>query len=147
VIMYADRVTASMRAAIDETERRRELQFAYNKEHGIDPQTVVKAIRDVGMRLRQVADVENVYERGRRPIAAGELPKDELMRLVKDLEQQMKTAAKELAFEKAAALRDEIVDLRGLLVLQSGPEGLDDSEMPLGGRTTKRVIGRRRRGG
>jgi excinuclease ABC subunit B len=146
VIMYADRVTASMRAAIDETERRRDLQFAYNKEHGIDPQTVVKAIRDVGMRLRQVADVENVYEKGGRPIAAGELPKDELMRLVKDLELQMKTAAKELAFEKAAALRDEIVDLRGLLVLQSGPEGLDDSGMSTGPRTTRRVMGRRRRG-
>jgi hypothetical protein len=61
----------------------------------------------------------------------------------------MKTAAKELAFEKAAALRDEIVDLRGLLVLQSGPEGLDDSAMPTGPRTTSRVMGikRRRRGG
>jgi excinuclease ABC subunit B len=146
VIMYADRVTASMRAAIDETERRREVQLAYNKEHGIDPQTVVKAIRDVGMRLRQVAEVEGAYEKGGRPIAAGELPKDELMRLIKDLELQMKTAAKDLAFEKAAALRDEIVDLRGLLVLQAGPEGLDDSGMPSLPRTTKRVMGRRRRG-
>jgi excinuclease ABC subunit B len=147
VIMYADRVTASMRAAIDETERRREVQLAFNKEHGIDPQTVVKAIRDVGMRLRQVAEVEGAYEKGGRAIAAGELPKDELTRLIKDLELQMKTAAKELAFEKAAALRDEIVDLRGLLVLQSGPEGLDDSAMPTGPRSTKRVVGRRRRGG
>src|SRR5437899_127275 len=147
VIMYADRMTASMRAAIDETERRRELQLAYNQEHGIDPQTVVKAIRDVGMRLRQVAEVEGVYEKGGRPIAAGELPKDELARLIKDLELQMKTAAKELAFEKAAALRDEIVDLRGLLVLQSGPEGLDDSGLSTGPRTTKRVMSRRRRGG
>ena len=146
VIMYADRMTASMRAAIDETERRREVQLAYNEEHGIDPQTVVKAIRDVGMRLRQVADVESAYEKGGRPIAAGELPRDELARLIKDLELQMKTAAKELAFEKAAALRDEIVDLRGLQVLQSGPEGLDDSAMPTGPRLTKRVIGRRRRG-
>jgi excinuclease ABC subunit B len=146
VIMYADRVTASMRAAIDETERRREVQLAYNKEHGIDPQTVVKAIRDVGMRLRQVADVEGVYETGGRPIAAGQLPKDELARLIKDLELQMKTAAKELAFEKAAALRDEVVELRGLLVLQSGPEGLDDSAIPTGPRTTRRVMGRRRRG-
>src|SRR6267143_218311 len=147
VIMYADRITASMRAAMDETDRRREVQLAYNKEHGIDPQTVVKAIRDVGMRLRQVADVESVYEKGGRPIAAGELPRDELARLIKDLELQMKTAAKELAFEKAAALRDEIVDLRGLQVLQSGPEGLDDSGMAIGPRTTKRVMGRRRRGG
>jgi excinuclease ABC subunit B len=146
VIMYADRVTASMRAAIDETERRREVQLAYNKEHGIDPQTVVKAIRDVGMRLRQVAEVEGAYEKGGRPIAAGELPKDELARLIKDLELQMKTAAKELAFEKAAALRDEIVELRGLQVLQNGPEGIDDSGMSTGPRTTRRVMGRRRRG-
>jgi excinuclease ABC subunit B len=146
VIMYADRVTASMRAAIDETYRRREVQLAYNKEHGIDPQTVVKAIRDVGMRLRQVAEVEGVYEKRGRAISAGELPRDELARLIKDLELQMKTAAKELAFEKAAALRDEIVDLRGLQVLQSGAEGLDDSAMPTGPRTTNRVRGRRRRG-
>jgi hypothetical protein len=68
------------------------------------------------------------------------------MRLIKDLELQMKTAAKDLAFEKAAALRDEIVDLRGLLVLQAGPEGLDDSGMPSLPRTTRRVMGRRRRG-
>jgi excinuclease ABC subunit B len=146
VIMYADRMTASMRAAIDETERRREVQLAYNKEHGIDPQTVVKAIRDVGMRLRQVADVEGVYEAGGRAISAGQLPKDELTRLIKDLESQMKQAAKDLAFEKAAALRDEIVDLRGLLVLQSGPEALDDTDMPSASRTTKRTMGRRRRG-
>ena len=102
--------------------------------------------RDVGMRLRQVAEVESVYEKGGRPIAAGELPKDELMRLIKDLELQMKTAAKDLAFEKAAALRDEIVDLRGLMVLQAGPEGIDDAGMPSLPRTTKRVMGRRRRG-
>jgi excinuclease ABC subunit B len=146
VIMYADRITASMRAAMDETDRRREVQLAYNKEHGIDPQTVVKAIRDVGMRLRQVAEVEGAYEKSGRAISAGELPRDELARLIKDLELQMKTAAKELAFEKAAALRDEIVDLRGLQVLQSGPEGLDDPAMPTGPRTTNRVRGRRRRG-
>src|SRR5512141_2146827 len=125
VIMYADRMTGSMRAAIDETERRRDRQLAYNREHGIEATTVVKAIRDVGMRLQQIADVEQVYEKGGRAIAAGQLPKDELMRLVKDLESQMKAAAKDLEFEKAAALRDEVVELRGLLVLQSGPEALE----------------------
>src|SRR5713226_6911893 len=88
VIMYADRMTISMKAAIDETERRRTKQLIYNAEHGIEPTTVVKAIRDVGMRLRQLADTEEVYEKGGRPIAAGQLPKDELMRLVKDLELQ-----------------------------------------------------------
>jgi len=146
VVMYADRITASMRAAIDETDRRRAIQVAYNREHGIEPQTVVKAIRDIGMRLRQVADVEGVYEKGRRPIAAGELPKDELTRLVKDLEGQMKQAAKDLEFEKAAALRDQVVELRGLLVVAGGPEALDDGNIPGGPRTARRVTGRRRRG-
>jgi excinuclease ABC subunit B len=148
VIMYADRVTASMKAAIEETDRRRELQLAYNDEHGIEPQTVVKAIRDIGLRLRDVADVEGTYEKARRPIAAGELPKDELTRLIKDLESQMKHAAKELEFERAAALRDEVVELRGLLVLEKGPESLDAAAEPI--RTTARVVragGRRRRAG
>src|SRR5947209_7972363 len=147
VIMYADRVTASMRAAIDETDRRRELQFAYNLEHGIEPQTIVKAIRDIGLRLRDVAGVEGINEKARRPIAAGSLPKDELVRVIKDLEGQMKRAAKDLEFEKAALLRDEVVELRGLMVLEQGPESLDASAEPVG--TTARVIragGRRRRG-
>jgi excinuclease ABC subunit B len=147
VIMYADRVTASMKAAIDETDRRREIQLAYNKEHGIDPQTIVKAIRDIGLRLRDVADVEGVNEKARRPIAAGSLPKDELLRLIKDLEGQMKRAAKDLEFEKAALLRDEVVELRGLMVLEEGPESLEASAEPVG--TTARVVRagvRRRRG-
>jgi excinuclease ABC subunit B len=146
VIMYADRMTASMKAAIDETERRRNKQLAYNVEHGIEPTTIVKAIRDVGMRLRQLADTEEVYEKGGRPIAAGQLPKDELVRLIKDLELQMKQAAKNLEFEKAALLRDEVVDLRGLMVLQDGPEALiaAGDESPRPPRTTKRVMRRRR---
>ena len=148
VIMYADRVTASMRAAMDETDRRREIQVAYNTEHGIDPQTIVKAIRDIGLRLRDVADVEGVNEKAKRPLAAGSLPKDELLRLIKDLEGQMKRAAKDLEFEKAALLRDEVVELRGLMVLEQGPESLEASAEPVG--TTSRVIragGRRRRQG
>jgi excinuclease ABC subunit B len=146
VIMYADRMTASMKAAIDETERRRDKQLAYNTAHGIEPTTIVKAIRDVGMRLQQIAEVEHVYERGGRAIAAGQLPKDELMRLVKDLEGQMKQAAKDLEFEKAALLRDEVVELRGLVVLQEGPEALmrTGDGMPGAPRTTKRVMRRRR---
>jgi len=147
VIMYADRVTASMKAAIDETDRRREIQVAYNTAHGIDPQTIVKAIRDIGLRLRDVADVEGVNEKARRPLAAGSIPKDELLRLIKDLEGQMKRAAKDLEFEKAALLRDEVVELRGLMVLEQGPESLDASAEPVG--TTARVIraGTRRRRG
>jgi excinuclease ABC subunit B len=138
VIMYADRVTASMRAAIDETDRRRAIQVAYNTEHGIDPQTIVKAIRDIGLRLRDVADVEGVNEKARRPLAAGSLPKDELLRLIKDLEGQMKRAAKDLEFEKAALLRDEVVELRGLMVLERGPESLEAAAEPVG--TTARVV-------
>ena len=140
VVMYADRRTDSMQRAIAETERRRELQVAYNREHGIEPQSVQKAIREVGMRLREVAEVESGYERRGRPIAAGEMPKDELTRLIKDLESQMKQAAKELAFERAAALRDEVVGLRGLLVLERGPESVE----PEGPRTSRRVVRRRR---
>ncbi len=147
VIMYADRITASMRAAIDETDRRREIQVAYNLEHGIEPQTIVKAIRDIGLRLRDVAGVEGLNEKTKRPIAAGEMPRDELTRLVKDLESQMKQAAKDLEFERAAALRDEVVELRGLLVLERGPESLDAAAEPV--RTTTRVVraGQRRRRG
>ena len=148
VIMYADRITASMKAAMDETDRRREIQVAYNTEHGIDPQTIVKAIRDIGLRLRDIADVEGVNEKAKRPLAAGSLPKDELLRLIKDLEGQMKRAAKDLEFEKAALLRDEVVELRGLMVLEQGPESLEASAEPVG--TTARVIragGRRGRRG
>src|SRR4051812_2997862 len=148
VVMYADRMTASMKAAIDETERRRNIQTAYNAEHGIEPTTIVKAIRDVGMRLQHIAEIEQVYEKGGRAIAAGKLPKDELVRLIKDLEGQMKQAARDLEFEKAALLRDEVVELRGLVVLQDGPEAIirmgENADVPSAPRTTKRVMRRRR---
>ena len=152
VIMYADRVTDSMQAAMDETKRRRQIQLDWNREHGIEPTSIVKAIRDINMRLRQVADEEGAYEGAGRPVAAGGLPKDELTRLVNDLERQMKTAARDLEFEKAAALRDQIVELRGILVLQNdhvasrpgaptpGAAPPEDSPTMVGtARTTKRV--------
>jgi excinuclease ABC subunit B len=101
----------------------------------------MKAIREVGMRLKQVAEAEGQYEKRGRPIAAGEMPKDELARLIKDLELDMKTAAKNLEFERAAALRDEVVQLRGLQVLERGPESVLGPESPT---TTKRVVRRRR---
>ncbi len=143
VIMYADRITVSMRAAIDETERRRALQIAYNAERGIEPQSIVKAIRDIGIRLRQVAEVEGVHERTGLPIAAGQLPPDELVRLIKDLEAQMKQAARELEFERAAALRDEVVELRGQLVLEAGPEAIAAAERSTK-RSTRRMVRRGR---
>ena len=139
VVMYADRRTASMDKAINETDRRRNLQIAYNAEHGIEPTSIMKAIREVGMRLRQVAEVEGEYEKRGRPISAGEMPPDELARLIKDLESQMKEAAKQLEFERAAALRDEVVQLRGIQVLEKGPEGAFAEP-----KTTRRVVRRRR---
>ena len=109
VIMYADRVTDSMRRAIEETERRRRIQEESNREHGIEPEGIRKAIRDITDRVRQVAEEAPAY-------VTGAIPKDEIARLIKDLEKQMKDAAKNLEFEKAALLRDRIVELRRELV-------------------------------
>ena len=106
VIMYADVVTDSMRRAIDETERRRTLQEAYNEEHGITPKGIQKMVHDITERVKAVAETRTPY------VVQGDLPKDDLLRLIKDLESQMKTSARNLEFEKAALLRDQIVDLR-----------------------------------
>ncbi len=141
VVMYADRRTDSMNRAIAETDRRRAVQVAYNTEHGIEPTSIMKAIREVGMRLKQIAEVEGEYEKRGRPIAAGEMPRDELARLIKDLELQMKTAAKNLEFERAAALRDEVVQLRGIQVLELGTESMLSDASP---KTTTRFVRRRR---
>ncbi|MEK7874430.1 MAG: helicase-related protein, partial [Chloroflexota bacterium] len=110
VIMYADRVTASMRKAIDETYRRRGLQQSYNEAHGITPQSIRKAIRDITDRVKTM-----VAEEKAKYTVTRELPKEEMLRLVHDLERQMKDAAKQLEFEKAALLRDQIVDIRKLM--------------------------------
>lgn len=113
VIMYADVITNSMRTAIDETYRRREIQEQYNREHGIEPASISKAIRDITDHVRQVAEERSDYDAGS---PARDLPPDELLRMVKELESQMKAAAKALEFEKAAGLRDQIVELRRQLV-------------------------------
>ncbi len=112
VVMYADKVTPSMQTAIDETYRRRRIQEEYNREHGIEAASIVKEIRDITDHVRMVAEEKAEYDAG---VPAG-MPKDELLRLVKELESQMKTAAKNLEFEKAAALRDRVVELRRELV-------------------------------
>jgi excinuclease ABC subunit B len=109
VIMYADTVTDSMRLAIDETERRRGIQEEFNQDHGIEPEGIRKTIRDITDRVKQVAEEKPDY-------VTGPIPKDELARLIKDLEKQMKDAARNLEFEKAALLRDRIVELRRELV-------------------------------
>ena len=120
VIMYADNITDSMREAIDETERRREKQIAYNKEHGIDPQPLRKKIADI---------LDEVYERNGEERGAPEeslagdtamvegrdtstMASDEIQKLIDDLTVQMTAAARELKFELAGRLRDEIADLK-----------------------------------
>ncbi|MCC6313322.1 MAG: excinuclease ABC subunit UvrB [Thermomicrobiales bacterium] len=115
VIMYADTMTRSMKAAIDETYRRRAIQIAHNEKHGIQPRGIVKEIKDLTDRVRAVAEEGVEYQVGGKPGVIAEIPRDELARMVKDLESQMKQAAKNLEFEKAALLRDQIVELRRIL--------------------------------
>ncbi|MEZ4572233.1 MAG: excinuclease ABC subunit UvrB [Thermomicrobiales bacterium] len=113
VVMYADRVTRSMQDAIDETYRRREIQLEHNERHGIEPRTIVKEIRDITDRVKQAAEQSAEYDAaaGKGGIIA-EIPPDELARLIKDLERQMKQASQQLEFERAAMLRDQIIELR-----------------------------------
>jgi excinuclease ABC subunit B len=114
VLMYADQVTDSMRAAIGETQRRRHIQLAYNREHGIDPQTVRKKVSDILLSLQaEGAGASKPEPRRRRRERPGpELPREELERLIRTLEEEMHEAAKDLRFEYAARLRDEVRDLR-----------------------------------
>lgn len=117
VVMYADNMTRSMKAAIDETYRRREVQIAYNEEHGIQPRGIVKEIRDLSDRMRAVAEeyVEYDAEGAKKDGIIHQIPKDELTRMIKDLESKMKAASRDLEFEKAALLRDQIVELRRII--------------------------------
>jgi excinuclease ABC subunit B len=105
VILYGDTVTGSMQRAIDETNRRRAIQTAYNEEHGITPATIVKAVYNLERQQQEVIE-ETITT-----LASG-LPPDEIERLIKDLEREMKKAARDLQFERAAELRDRLVRLR-----------------------------------
>ena len=104
-IMYADNITQSMQKAIKETSRRRQVQEAYNNEHGITPQGIKKAIKDITERVQAVAET-------RDPYAVDPISKEEMNQLIRQLESQMKSAAKNLEFEKAAMIRDRIIELR-----------------------------------
>lgn len=115
-IMYADKVTGSMQRAIDETNRRRKTQTEYNEQHGIEPRSIVKAIRDLTDQIRAVAEEKAEY------VIAADMPKDELAHVIEQLEKQMKAAAAELEFEKAAALRDQVLELRQALQDEDVPE-------------------------
>ena len=105
VILYADKLTGSMENAVKEVYRRRKIQENFNKEHGITPQGIKKAVKDITERVRVVAEGRGKYE-------ASHVAPDEVARLIKDFEAQMKKAARNLEFEKAALLRDRIVELR-----------------------------------
>jgi excinuclease ABC subunit B len=130
VIMYADKITDSMQRAIDVTNERRSIQQAYNEEHGIEPRSIVKSVRDLtddiakhheAERELALAEEQAVYATAR------EMPKEELNRLIDQLEEQMKAAAQELEFEKAAVLRDQIKEMRQTMALkEAGAE--DDPE-------------------
>jgi excinuclease ABC subunit B len=116
VIMYGDVMTDSMRYAISETDRRRGIQLAYNAEHGITPLNIQKSVRDITDALR-VAEEQPAYT------TASDLPREELTRMVRELESQMKNASRDLEFERAAQLRDQIIELRRELV-DASPESL-----------------------
>ncbi len=114
VIMYADRITDSMQRAIDETNRRRAIQDAHNKAHGIEPQGIVKEIKDLTDRVRATAESRGEYKTdgGALPL---DMPKSEAQKLINELEKQMKDAAGKWEFEKAAMLRDQIMELRAVM--------------------------------
>jgi superfamily II DNA/RNA helicase len=110
VVMYADHVTESMQVAIEETDRRRGIQETYNLERGITPTTIVKEIRDINDRLAAVAEAPGAYDADRRELS--ELSQEQVAKIIAQLEAEMRAAAKQLEFERAAALRDEIQDIR-----------------------------------
>jgi excinuclease ABC subunit B len=111
VIMYADRVTDSMRRSIDETNRRRQIQETYNSDHGITPIGIQKTVRDITERVRDYSETQSQYS------PRGDLSKTEIVKLIKEFEVQMKAAARDFEFEKAALLRDQIVDLRKIMAV------------------------------
>ncbi len=133
VIMYADKITDAMQKAIDVTNERRQQQQAYNEAHGIEPRSIVKAVYDLaGQLASQHVDAEMVLAESRtgydaKAIRPADMPKNELHRLIQELEKQMKQAAQALEFEKAAVLRDQIMELRGVLVLK---DSTTDPDLP-----------------
>lgn len=119
VIMYADKITGAMQFAIDETNRRREKQINYNKKHNIEPASIIKAIRDITdsiTRTPEIAEQRASYGSG---VGKAIVPKDELRRLITEMEREMKEAARNLEFERAAVMRDQIYELRSVLANES----------------------------
>ena len=126
-ILYADKITDSMRRALEETERRRVKQQLYNETHGIEPRSIIKSVRDLTQRLQLAVGEEKVayevegHESGSVPTLTA-LPRGERLRMIRDLEKEMHRAAEELHFEEAAILRDQIIELRRSLQ--------DESDLP-----------------
>jgi len=119
VIMYADKMTDSMKRALEETNRRRKIQTAHNEEHHITPQGIVKEVRDLTERVRVAAESKTEYQTG----GLGVVSKSEGQKVITELEKQMKEAATNWEFEKAALLRDQILEIRGMLdALDPRPE-------------------------
>ena len=119
IIMYADRITNSMEVAISETSRRRELQEAHNQQYGITPEGIAKNIKDIGDKLRDELDDKS------EDLSFADIPDAEVKNILDDLDRQMKTAAGELEFEKAAIIRDQIAQIRKeKILLDSVPQGL-----------------------
>jgi excinuclease ABC subunit B len=117
VVMYADTVTKSMRRAIDETNRRRSIQTSFNESHSITPRGIKKEIKTLSDRIKAMSGAEVVGADGKTTsVALAGIPKDEALRLIKDLESQMRNAAKQLDFEKAAQLRDQVIEVRRSMV-------------------------------
>ncbi len=127
VIMYADRITRSMQAALDTTNDRRARQQAYNEAHGIEPRSIMKAVHDLTDEIRHEQEVALADERGTY-LTMAELPKPELSKMIVELEKQMKQAAQALEFEKAAVLRDQVLELRQLLALKEVDRDADLNE-------------------
>ncbi len=123
VLMYADKVTDSMRAAIDETDRRRAIQVAYNEEHGIEPQTIRKAINDIAQYMSEGEVQVTTAEEAAKELS--KLPRAEVMRLISTLEEDMVASSEALDFEAAARLRDQVVKLKAEIEKSSEDEVLD----------------------
>ncbi|MEZ4515797.1 MAG: excinuclease ABC subunit UvrB [Chloroflexota bacterium] len=124
VIMYADKITDSMQRAMDTTNARREKQQAYNEEHGIEPRSIVKAVHALTDQITADREMALAEEKASY-VTAADMPKDELNKIINELEKQMKQAAQSLEFEKAAMLRDQILEMRQLMVLKDAGSNTD----------------------
>ena len=116
VIMYADKTTKSMQRAIDETNRRRKLQIAYNEKHHVTPRGIHKEVKTLSERIKAMSGASSEAADGKGLATLAGIPKEDALRLIKDLESQMRAAAKQLEFEKAAQLRDQIIEIRRQMI-------------------------------